>query len=86
MVHSSIHLQILLLSTTHGSTIHGHVIRDMWAEGAQLRQFGMLTHLDSWYRVEFHGAIFFSGYCKCPTDFRDGVVLLHDNVLYKTLP
>ena len=60
----------------------------MWAEGAQLRQFNMLTNLDSWYRVEVHGAIFFSGHWKCPTDFRDGVVLLHTMsvcTLYGTL-
>jgi len=39
--------------------IHVHVIRGICAAGAQLRLFGVVTHLANWSRLEIQGVMRF---------------------------
>jgi len=44
----SLKLYMLLVDTTSGLSVEGHVIRDMWAEGEHLRRFYLVTNVDAW--------------------------------------
>jgi hypothetical protein len=42
----SLKFQMLLIDTTPGPSVEGHVIRDMLAEGEQLWRLNLMTKLD----------------------------------------
>jgi len=69
--------KIPLIYMAEGSSIHGHVIRDICTEGAQLWQFNMGTHLANWPCLEVQGVISFCGHSKCSSLHSGGVILLH---------
>lgn len=62
-----------------GSSIHGHVIRDICTEGGPLWQFSMGTHLGNWPCLEVQGLISFCGHSKCSSLHNGRVILLHDD-------
>ena len=71
--------KIPLIYMAEGSSIHGHVIRDICTEGAQLWQFNMGTHLANWPCLEVQGVINFCGHSKCFSLNNGGVIILHDD-------
>ena len=56
---NSLKFQTLLVYTSEGSSVHGHVTRGTCAEGAQLRHVNMVVRYGNCHRLEVRGFTLF---------------------------
>jgi hypothetical protein len=50
---------MLVICITEGSSVRGHVIQGICAEGAELRKFNMVAHFKNWSHLEVRGVTCF---------------------------